>query len=178
MTGIFLFAVMGVWLVAALSITVFITRKMSWRMGKFLIRASLLIVLIPLPLIDEIVGGRQFARLCKENSTIQVDRANAAGRTVYLADDPDTEIKGVWVPVRLQQWRFVDVTTRSVVVSYNELHATGGIFIRMLGISEGNVPMTFKDSCAPGGQVNYIELFKELRITQVQRATLNQGSLK
>ena len=68
-------------------------------------------VLLPLPALDEIVGGRQFEKLCKENSTIQVNRATAVGRTVYSTQQPSVEIKGTWVRITLQPWRYVDATT-------------------------------------------------------------------
>ena len=134
----------------------------------------LFLVLVPLPLVDEIVGKRQFEKLCSENGTIHMDRSKVAGKTVYLAAVPDTQIKGAWIPVVLKPWRFVDADSGEVLVSYNTLMAVGGMWTRTLRISEGNVPLTFKGYCEPGGTVDLVKLFKEAGITQIQRSALGQ----
>jgi hypothetical protein len=172
MTGILLFFVMGLWLFFVFWLTKVITKKLptKWVMPS---RILLSLAILPIPLIDEIVGGRQFEQLCKENSTIQVDRVKAAGKTVYLAKPVDIQIKDTLVPIRLKPWRFVDATTGEIVVSYNTLLAGGGIFIRTLGISEGGAPLTFKSFCEPGGIVDPLKLFKELRVTEIERSALN-----
>ena len=176
MIGIYLLGVMALWVIAAFFITLFAFRRMPRKYWRLPLAIVLFLVLVPLPLIDEIVGGRQFEQLCKENSTIQVNRATAVGRTVYLAQTPSVKIKGTWVRVTLQPWRYVDATTGEVVVSYNTLGARGGRFLK---ISEGHVPLTFNGYCAPGGSRIYADrLFKELRITQVQRSELNIGESK
>jgi hypothetical protein len=141
-------------------------------------RVLLFLAVAPVPLIDEIVGGRQFAQLCKENSTIQVDRAKAAGKTVYLAEDPDINIKGAWVRIVLQPWRYVDATTDETIVSYNTLLAGGGVFIRTLGISEGGVPLTFKGHCAPKNRPASVETFKDFGINYVQPPVSKDGEKK
>ncbi len=179
MTGILLLFVAGIWLAVVIWLSKFITKKLPETWWRTPVGIVVFAVLLPLPLVDEIVGGRQFEALCKDNSTIQVDRVTAVGRTVYLADLPDTPITGTWVPVRLQPWRFLDAATGETVVSYNILHATGGRFIRALGISEGSVPLTFKGGCEPGGVVDPLKLFKEMKVTQIQRSELNiQGAKK
>lgn len=173
MTGLLLIFVAVIWLVIALFLIAFIASKIPGRALSLVISIPLFIVLLPMPLMDEIIGGRQFEQLCKENSTIQVDELKAAGKKVYLAELPSIQINDKWVPISLQPWRFLDVTTSETVVSYNTLKATGGIFIRTLGISEGRVPLTFKSFCEPGGVVDPLKLLKELKVTQIQRSTLN-----
>ena len=137
MTGVLLIVVSVLWLVIAFFLIKLITNRLPSVWWVYLLRVTLFAGLCPLPLIDEIVGEKQFENLCRENATIQVDRSKAAGRTVYLADLPDIEIKGTWVRIVLKPWRYVDVNTGEAVMSYNILQAEGGIFIRTLGISEG-----------------------------------------
>lgn len=134
--------------------------------------------LLPLPLIDEIVGGRQFEQLCKDNSTIQVDRATAAGKTVYYAPQPSVEIKGTWVRVVLKPQWFVDATTGKTVVSYNELIAVGGRFIQTLGISEGGMPLTFRGTCVPSNRPGSIETFKPFGINYIEPPATKIGEKK
>jgi hypothetical protein len=167
MTGIILLLVTGLWLYFVFWLTKVITKNFltKWVMPS---RILLSLAILPVPLIDEIIGGRQFEQLCKENSTIQVDRVKAAGKTVYLADRPDMAIEGTWVPIRMQPWTFVDATTGETVVSFNTLIAGGGRFIRTLGISEGGVPLTFRSTCVPENRPLTVEGFQELGINYIE----------
>lgn len=177
MTGIYLFLVAAIWVTFVISLSKIITRRLPMATWRIPVAMLIFAALLPLPLIDEIVGGRQFEQLCKDNSTIQVDRVTAVGKTVYLARTTDVEIKGTWLRFVLKPWRFVDVATGEPVVSYNTVMADGGRFIRALGISEGGVPLTFKGGCEPGGVVDSLKLFNELHITQIQRSKLNCDAL-
>ena len=172
MTGILLIFVAVLWLVVAFYLVKLIAILLPAIWWAYLLRVVLYLALLPLPLIDEIVGKRQFEKLCSENATVQVDRAKATGRTVYLANLPDVEIKGTWVRVVSKKWRYIDATTGETVVSYNTLQAVGGRFILALGISEGGVPLTFKGFCEPEGRVDPLKLFKEIGITQIKRSAL------
>jgi hypothetical protein len=174
MTGILLLLVAGFWLIAAYWLAKLITRILPSSGWRVLVGALIFLALLPLPLMDEIVGKRQFEQLCQENSTILVDRAKAAGKTVYLADLPDSDVKGTWVRVVVQPWNFLDAKTGEVVIRYNTLQAVGGWFIRTLGISEGNVPLTFEGHCKPDGLVNPAKLLKELGAIQIQRSELDK----
>jgi hypothetical protein len=178
MTGIYLLFATTIWLSVVIWLSKVSTEKLpkpTWRVP---IAVMVFAVLLPLPLIDEIVGGGQFEQLCKENATIQVDRAAAIGKTVYLAKTPDVEIKGTWVRIVLQPRRFVDATTGETVVSFNDFIAVGGRFIQTLGISEGGVPLTFKGWCQPGDQYTLERLFRELQITLVHRPEKSNGATK
>jgi|SRR6185369_4572617 len=169
MTGFLLLLVTGIWLAIDSWLSINITRKLTNATWRIPVAALIFAVLLPLPLIDEIVGGRQFEQLCRENSTIQVDRATAVGRTVYLAQADDLDIKGTWVRVVLQPRRFVDATTGETVISFNDLIAAGGLFIRTLGISEGSAPLIFKRWCQAADQYALDKLFKELGISLIRR---------
>jgi hypothetical protein len=138
----------------------------------------LTLALVPLPLIDEIVAKGQFERLCEVNATTSVNRESARGKAVYLADVPDVEIKDAWVRIILQPRRFVDVNTGETVVSYSTLVAEGGRLVQILGISEGNTPLTFKSWCKPKDQRNVDELFRDLQITVLRRSSKNDGATK
>lgn len=173
MTGIFIFIVSGLWLFFVIWLSKTIAKKMPDNDWRILWGLLIFVTLLPLPLIDEIVGRYQFEQLCKENATIQVDRATAAGKTAYYVPEPSIEIKGTWVRVVLQPYRFVDATTGKSVFSYSTLTAEGGRFIRSLGISEGGMPLTFYGSCGP--KENTKDLVKSLGITAQDRPQSNNG---
>jgi hypothetical protein len=172
MTGLLLIGVMLIWLVACVLLAnkfgEFVP-KQSLRVGaKFLVAA----LLLPLPLIDEIVGGVQFAELCRQHETIQVNREKVKGTTVYFEPIDAVYIQTLWVPVRRQLWRYVVPETGETAISYETFHATGGWLIRALRISEGNVPLTFKDSCVPKEDIR--QLFSQLQITALDKQSLSQ----
>ncbi len=172
MTGLLLIFLAAVWLALTTAVAYFGTKRIESAVLRSVSALLLFSVLLPLPLINEIVGKYQFEQLCKDNATIRIDRATAVGKTVYLAESTDVEIKGKWLRFVVKPWRYVDVTTGETVVSYKTLMADGGLFFRMIRISEGGVPLTFKGSCYPGELSKLQNLFQELNVTQVQRSEL------
>ena len=163
--GILLLAMAPIWILFVCWLSDVFTKWLptQWRIPVFIF---LLAAFIPLPLIDEIVGGWQFKELCAANSQIQIDRAAAAGKTVYLSQTADAEINGTWVRVVLKPWRFVDVVTGETIVSYNTLTADGGLLYG--GFTEGGVPMTFAGHCSPINAPASIQTFKPFGIDLIE----------
>lgn len=178
MTGLLLLFIAAVWIAMVVALAYATTKRIEDAVWRSVVALVLVVVLIPLPLINEIVGKHQFEQLCKDNAVIHVDRATAFGKTVYLAESTDVEIKGKWLRFVVKPWRYVDVTTGETVVSYNTLMAEGGLFFRMIRISEGGVPLIFKGSCYPSELVDLQKLFQELNVTQIQRSTLTPKEKK
>jgi hypothetical protein len=177
MTGLFLIAVVLIWVIVA----IWLARASGALVGnrvRRLVQVAVFAVLLPLPLIDEVIGGWQFRQLCKQHDTIQLDPITARGRTVYFAKDRPLEVPGTWTPVSQQAWRFLDATTDKPVLSYIKFTAEGGIFIRTLRISEGNAPLTFSNYCAPGGTVQYNNIFRALEIKLIDPRPALAGETK
>lgn len=170
MMGFFVQFLAILWLAIVCAIAVAGTLMLPKKWWRTVTRIVLVLVLIPVPLVDEYFGKKQFEELCKENAKIQI-APNSAGRTVYLQEPQRVHIPETWVPVISTQWRFIDATTGQVVVSYNTLQASGGRFTR--GLSEGGVPLTFRAYCEPGGTVDPVSLLKQHQITQIQRSELS-----
>ena len=178
MTFFLLLFLAALWIAAAYRIARIATRILPASGWRALVGVLLFLVLLPLPLADEIVGKVQFERLCEEDATIHVDRAKAAGRTVYLADLPSTEASGTWLSIVVLPWRFLDAKTNEVVVSYNILRAGGGLFIRTLGITEGGGPLTFRGYCQPKNLVSPDKLLDELKVKRIPRSKFGTGEAK
>jgi hypothetical protein len=85
-------------------------------------------------------------------------------------------ISGFWIPVTVTPWRFVDVETNKVVISYSVLGAQGGWFMRVMGSPDGENPLLFKGDCAPD-DVSNIEkyLTQKLGVIEVERSSLIRG---
>lgn len=154
------------WLAIVVAIAVVTTLVLPKRPWRAVIRIVLILILLPVPLADEYFGKKQFEELCKENANVSV-AANAEGKTVYLRADAKVGLAGTWVPISMQPWRFVDVNTGEVIVSYNTLVANGGRFTR--GLTESGVPYTFEGHCAPKGRPASAAAFAKLGIKYIER---------
>ncbi len=177
MTGIYLLVVAMGWLAFVAWLSVFSTKKLPLSTWRVPVALAIFAVALPLPLVDELVGKRQFEQLCAENSTVHVDRATAVGRTVYFVPQPNVEVKGTWVRIVLQPRRYIDATTGEVIVSYNELIASGGHLIRALGVSEGGMPLLFRGTCVPANRPASTKTFEPYGIRYIEPpATQNGGN--
>jgi hypothetical protein len=160
MSGLFLIAVVGLWIWLAFKLSRFIGIRIAGGRWVVPLSALLFLVLLPMPVIDEIIGGFQFRALCKRYAVQTIDEQNVRGARVVSVggrdgwDAPDTVI-----PVRIQPWIYQDATTQKVLISYHTLHAEGGVLIRTLGISETRSPLLFSRSCAPPNERAFIKAF-------------------
>src|SRR4051812_36896606 len=107
MSGLFLL-VIGGGLVALLVLVAYaLTKWIKGAILRLMVCTISVALLLPLPVIDEILGKPQFEQLCRENSTIKLDREKALGKTVYLGSATDARIKDTWLPIGMQHWQFV-----------------------------------------------------------------------
>jgi len=164
MSAILFLIFVGIW--------AFVVLLLIWLVGKILpkagwatlVRMLLFFGLLPLPIVDELVGKGQFEEACREYAVLIVDREKAAGKTVYLSTQPAFDIEGSWIRIVVTPWRFVDLTTGKTIVSYHTLVA-GKKFIRL---SEGGMPLTFRGTCAPASKPATVQAFKEYGINYVE----------
>ncbi len=179
MMGLYVLFIAVVWLAIALAIAHAVTSRIKSEGLRTIATLMVGALLLPLPLIDEIIGKQQFEKLCKEYSTIQVDRSKAVGKTVYLATTADVEIKGKWLRILLKPWRFVDATTGETVVRYNTLTVSGGRVAQTFGFSEARVPLTFANhDCAPKNPPASAQAFEALGIKYIEPPTIKKGGQK
>jgi UDP-N-acetylmuramyl pentapeptide phosphotransferase/UDP-N-acetylglucosamine-1-phosphate transferase len=172
MIGILFFATVGLWFYLVTILTKCVVKMMPKKKWRNWIAVLFFLILMPMPIIDEIFGAREFKKLCSENAALVIDLKSASGKTVYLDYLPDVEIKNTWLPMRIQRWQFLDEKTSEPVLSYNVIFVSGGKLVRTLHISEGNVPLTLKSFCAPEKHPSNAIMFKEFGINYVQRSIL------
>lgn len=127
----------------------------------------LFVVLTPTLLIDEVIGKRQFERLCQEQ-TVYI-APNAKGRTVYLLPTTFEPIKGIWLHGWIQKWRYVDEKTKETVVSYNLMHWDGGWFMRAIKWNGMSAPLLYKSSCDPEKYLAGKDNFKDQGMILIDR---------
>ena len=169
MTGLFLIAVVVLWA----WIAVFIARALTIRVKRALVRrlgaTILALVLLPLPVADELIAAPQFRSLCEDGTKLKFNPDRIRGRTIFLAHDPQPDIsvgllRGYYIPSR-----YLDATTNEVLITTNSYHLKGGLLIRMLGISEKTAPLTMPRYCASPEEPWQPHFLKRYELTYVER---------
>lgn len=152
MTGLLLVAIVALWAWLAFKLGRFIGRKFADGIWATLLATLIFVVLLTLPVADEIVGGFQFRALCNENaSEFRLGVSKPEGRTTrYSADPVSAVVPGTAIDIYETRVRYTDVESGEAVVEFHRYHATGGIVVRTLGISQGSAPITMgRASCSP-----------------------------
>jgi hypothetical protein len=162
MGGLIMLMVAFIWLGIVVLIARFIATYIRNLNLQLLVQGLIIVVLTPLPLVDEILGKREFEQLCLENKTISVDKVTAVGRVVYL-DFKHENIKSKWLKIRLVNWRYLDATTNELVLGYKEFEAE-----RTWLRGNAGTPFLFKGVCSGEDKFSHKEqLFKELKINEI-----------
>lgn len=151
MSGLFLLAVLAILGVIAVLVAWRIARPIrnTWlRTGATALLAAALMTLL---VADELIGGYQFSKLCRDNAVLRIDPEKARGRIVKVENDPLNAVVP-WIPIKIYHSRlnFRDVKTNERIADYDWYTASGGWFIRLFGLSEGNAPLTLgRAGCSP-----------------------------
>lgn len=136
MTGIFLIAVVVIWLCAAGWLTGWATRNIERTGFRFVAGSLLFLGLMILPVADEIIGGFQFRELCKKGSILDIDAEKIRGKQVKIVVDPSgQDHEGGVLPIKFSHFSYRDAITNEEYASYSIYQVEGGLFIRSLGIS-------------------------------------------
>lgn len=163
---VFLFVLLAVstWAALSAALSFAVTKRLKTAPVRRLLALTLWVVLLPLPVIDELIGAMQFARLCGDYQQVHVAVTATTGRTVFLEASPTSSVEGTLIPVLIQPWRFVDANTRELVVSFNTLSAGAGRLAQISRISESGTPLTFHGTCLPSNAPMSEKAFSRLGI--------------
>jgi hypothetical protein len=150
MTGLLLLFVMSLWIGFAIWLSVLVARGIKWK-WRLLVAILFFFVVLPLPLVDEIIGRAQFRSLCaKDAMEFRVKVEKPEGRVTRYSSDPlRAKVPGALVPITRTVKRFTDTRTSEVVVEHTVYEAGGGFLIRALGISNSDSPLLFNSTCSP-----------------------------
>ena len=143
MTGLLLLAVVGLWMWACVAITRVVLRQVKSPPSRWLGAPTLFTALLILPLVDEIVGGFQFRALCEKGAVLKIDAEKAKGRTVRVVIQPSNEVvPGQALRTLHSHLSYRIVDSEEEIARYDTYVINGGWFIRALGISNNNSPLT------------------------------------
>lgn len=151
MTGLLLTAFFILW--AAMCLSVSYAVGMLWFRSKALVFAVAALgtaVLTPIPILDEIRGGVQFKKICK-NRIFDVSQERLRGRTVKLEFPArDEKLSGTVLPILYTRVVLRDVSTAEAVGAFDRYVAKGGWLMQTLKISENRSPLFVGESvCQP-----------------------------
>lgn len=169
MSGLLVLLLLALWFGVAVLLAVALAKALPPRWWRWPVAGMTLVAALVAPLLDEIIGGRQFAALCQANASIHVESRSAAGRRVYEADADFVDVEGMLLPVRSRRTEFIDADTGEPVAGYRAFSVRGGWLSQWLRFSETRVPLTFEGECSPGGRGRLADLFKERHITLIRR---------
>jgi hypothetical protein len=150
MTGILLLFGVALWAYACWKAAAALGRRMrrsAWRLPAV---ATIFVVLVLLPVADEIVGGFQFRSLCA-GAVAHVEVRDVAGRVARYRGDPiDARLPGTAIPILYSHIEYSDVKTGELIARYDRFIAKGGLLVRTLRLSESNSPLTMGRSDCSG----------------------------
>ena len=153
MSGLFLLAIVGLWMWFAFKTSKVAGSWIAQGRWRWPVAALLFVVLLPLPVADELVAKHQINALCREGAGLRIDEQRIKGRRVRVAYEPlNAEVPGVAIPVTFSKLVLRDADTGEDLGSRGHYVVKGGWLIRTLSFSESSSPLTTESYCAPGGE--------------------------
>lgn len=152
MTGLFLLAVLGVWLAVATFVARMIGRFFKSQFKKIAaVLISFMLVLV-LPFSDELIGVYQMNSLCSKNGFPPMAAfEKQRGRTLVSRMSLFKPVPGTLLETEMAEKTYVDELSGEVVIRFSIYRVRGGWLIRGLGISENNSPLIVSASCGGVG---------------------------
>lgn len=169
MSALLVLLFVALWFGVAVVLAIGLAKALPARWWRWPVAGVALAAALVAPLLDEIIGGRQFAARCQANASIHIDRKSGVGRRVYEAEAAFVDVEGTVLPVRSLRVDFIDADTGEPIVGYRDFSVRGGWLSQWLRFSETRVPLTFEGECSPGGRGRLAALFKERHITLIRR---------
>ena len=151
MAGLLSIALLVGWII----VSILLARRLTSRLKNGLLRAVLMtlavIVLVALPVADEIIGGFQFRALCRDNAVLKIDAERIKGKTIRMVIDPSNkDVDNTAVRIYYSRVSYRDAVTGEELGSNSDYVAMGGILIRALAMGHEMTPLTIHPSTCRG----------------------------
>lgn len=95
--------------------------------AQWLMRAVVMLVLLVGPLVDHIIGMRQFEKLCAEDGRLEISPAAVHTKRARELDAQFEALKGYVIPIDRQVRRIVDLDTGDQIAQYKYFSTPGGV---------------------------------------------------
>lgn len=151
MSGLLLLGVIGIWVAIVVFVAKWLARRFKPGAVRNIVVAMATVVMLALPVADELISAPQFNKLCEEGAKLKFDPKTIYGMTVYRQPSkfPFPEFRIVGLVGYYIEAIYTDQPVGAPVISSKSYSIKGGVLIRALGISETTAPLTFKGSCRP-----------------------------
>ncbi|NHZ66895.1 hypothetical protein [Massilia genomosp. 1] len=130
-----------------------IARGIAWLIDvkhKKLVAMVIIMLGLPLPLADEIIGAIQFGELCKNQVLYKSpDMENMKGSRIISMPHADIPINDKALPMTRQIREYVSESNHALMLRYNVFRAGKGYLARTFPLNEGEAPLTFVGVCHP-----------------------------
>ena len=162
MAGLLSIALLVGWII----VSILLARRLTSRLKNGLLRAVLMtlavIVLVALPVADEIIGGFQFRALCRDNAVLKIDAERIKGKTIRVVAEPvegDKDVDNTSIRIYYSRFSYRDVNSNEELATYSRYVAVSGWLVRVLAMGNTFPPLTIHPStCKPN---NVGDLSKE-----------------
>lgn len=141
MAGLLVIAFAVGWFFVALWLARRMTRHINIGIARGSVTVLIVIVLLMLPLADEIISGFQFRALCRENAVLKIDAEKIRGRTIAVVLDPfNRDLENTLTRIYYSHHSYRDVETNEELASYNDYTVQGGLLFRSLAMGHPTPP--------------------------------------
>lgn len=131
MGGLIFLLVVGLWLALCLYLAHHIPGWLRIKRFGWILSMLLFPLLVVSPVVDEVIGKQQFAKLCETHMYYESQDMFKAKR-IRVDSPPYRRLSGYWIPIEGRTIKYIDDETNQVILSYDDFHTDGG---RLLGSS-------------------------------------------
>lgn len=147
MSGLLMLGLLITWISVSVMLSRWLGRRFRHLTARTAVALVSFVVLLLLPVADELIGMRQFDALCKRGATLTIDAERIKGKTVRVVVDPSwARAESTAIPISYSRYSYRDVTTNNELASYTLYNAKGGWLVHVFGIFEGNEPLILNRS--------------------------------
>jgi len=169
MSGLYLLIIVIIWIFLVISITRKAAVKTRGAKLKKIIRICFPVLLMILPVADEISGGIYFKSLCNSEAVVRINIDKARDKEVRLnvgVYSKRHKTLNSIIPITETNYDYYDIKTNEIVLSYKTFSAEGGWLVRLLSVTSSKPPFLFTGFCAPA---NRFSIFDKYNIKNIDR---------
>lgn len=148
MTGLLLLLVAALWLVVVVLASRWVGARATTLWLRLVLSALCFAVLLPAPLLDELISYEPLNAACEANAVLRVDEARIRGRVVVASFKQHYVSVGM-LKVLQNDRIYVDRENGEVLASYTWLRAKGGWLSRALTESQNPISFGERYECEP-----------------------------
>lgn len=150
MDGLIALGLLLLWAVLVEKLAVKVASKFKDKITRRVVGVLVFVLVLPLPVADELYARHQIDALCREGGVLKMDEQKIKGRSVKVSFEPsNADVPGIAIPVRYSKTVLRDVETDEVLGSDTSFITGPGILIRTIGTAEMRSPMFGSEGCWP-----------------------------